>query len=112
MNNMILSKRLSIYAMCICICTVLIFSLSSCGKKEAYKGYYVYGLDANEKKVMYEKCNISSEDKTAKSIKKFIRKLQREPDNINMKKAIPDDVKVDNFNISPSGELSLYFNAA
>ena len=85
--------------MCICICTVLIFSLSSCGKKEAYKGYYVYGLDANEKKVMYEKCNISSEDKTAKSIKKFIRKLQREPDNINMKKAIPDDVKVDNFNI-------------
>ncbi len=112
MNNMILSRRLSIYAMCICICTVLIFSLSSCGKKEAYKGYYVYGLDANEKKVMYEKCNISSEDKTAKSIKKFIRKLQREPDNINMKKAIPDDVKVDNFNISPSGELSLYFNAA
>ncbi len=112
MNNMILSKRLSIYAMCICICTVLIFSLSSCGKKETYKGYYVYGLDANEKKVMYEKCNISSEDKTAKSIKKFIRKLQREPDNINMKKAIPDDVKVDNFNISPSGELSLYFNAA
>ena len=112
MNNMILSKRLSIYAMCICICAVLIFSLSSCGKKETYKGYYVYGLDANEKKVMYEKCNISSEDKTAKSIKKFIRKLQREPDNINMKKAIPDDVKVDNFNISPSGELSLYFNAA
>ena len=104
MNNMILSKRLSIYAMCICICTVLIFSLSSCGKKEAYKGYYVYGLDANEKKVMYEKCNISSEDKTAKSIKKFIRKLQREPDNINMKKAIPDDVKVDNFNISPAGQ--------
>lgn len=113
MNNMILSKRLSIYAMCICICAVLIFSLSSCGKKETYKWLLcLRSCGKQEKKVMYEKCNISSEDKTAKSIKKFIRKLQREPDNINMKKAIPDDVKVDNFNISPSGELSLYFNAA
>lgn len=90
----------------------ILFFLTGCGKKTVYNGYYIYGLDATEKKVMYEKCSISKKGKKETLIKKFLSKMQREPDDINMKKAIPDDVKVDNFDMNSSGELSLYFNAA
>lgn len=88
------------------------FLLTGCGKKEKYNGYYIYGLDATEKKIMYEKCSISKKGKTDVLIKRFISKMSKEPDNINMKKAIPDDVNVDSFDINSSGDLSLYFNAA
>ena len=88
------------------------FLLTGCGKKEKYNGYYIYGLDATEKKIMYEKCSISKKGKTDVLIKRFISKMGKEPDNINMKKAIPDDVNVDSFDINSSGDLSLYFNAA
>lgn len=96
----------------ICAFILVSFFLSGCGKKDEYKGYYIYGLDANEKKIMYEKYPISSKQKREVLVNKFLLKMQKEPDDINMKKAIPDDVKVDSFDINSSGELSLYFNAA
>lgn len=100
------------FAVSILLFVFISFFLTGCGKKTVYKGYYVYGLDATEKKIMFEKCSISKKEKKEICIKKFISCMQKEPNDINMKKAIPDDVKVDNFDINSSGELSLYFNAA
>lgn len=106
-------KRIKImFAVFIFLFVFISFFLTGCGKKKAYNGYYIYGLDATEKKIMYEKCSIPKKGKKDALVKKFLSKMQKEPDDINMKKAIPDDVKVDNFDINSSGELSLYFNAA
>ena len=109
----IFNKQIKIiFAAVIFLFVCVSFFLTGCGKKTVYKGYYIYGLDATEKKIMYEKCSIPKKGKKEVLIKKFLSKMQKEPDDINMKKAIPDDVKVDNFDINSSGELSLYFNAA
>ena len=55
------------------------FLLTGCGKKEKYNGYYIYGLDATEKKIMYEKCSISKKGKTDVLIKISRKALYTHP---------------------------------
>lgn len=88
--------------------------LSGCKSKkdsDNYNGYYIFGIDATETKVSYERYQ-PSEESTRKLIDEFIKKLKQEPNDISMKKAIPDDVDIDDYKLTDSGELSLYLNAA
>lgn len=93
----------------ICILTVLL--CTSCGSDEKYDGYYIFGLDANETKVSYEKYTPVSTD-TSGLISEFLDKMSNEQEDMHMKKAIPDDVIVDNYVLSEEGSLSLYFNSS
>ena len=79
--------------------------------KETYNGYYIFGVNATETKVSYEKYKPKS-DSSLDLIEEFIKKMQQEPHDLSMKKAIPDDVKIDDLVLADSGELSLYLNAA
>ena len=92
--------------------TFVLFVLSSCSNKnEEYKGYYVFGIDTNETKVSFEKYTPIASD-TEGLIEEFIDKMKNEPSDISIKKAIPDDVILDDYDVSISGELSLYFNSS
>ena len=92
------------------ICTVL---LSSCEKKQAanYDGFYVYGMDANETRLMYEEYSPKSEN-TEDLIDEFIDALKQEPGDVEMKKAIPDEVDIENYVLDDNSIMSIYFNAA
>ena len=87
--------------------------LTSCQGKngEDYDGYYIFGLDANETKVLFEKYSPVSEE-TYGLVKELLEKMSNEPEDIYMKKAIPDDVTIDNYILSDEGGLSLYFNSS
>lgn len=78
---------------------------------EDYKGYYIFGLDANETKVAYEKYNPVSKD-TEELVEEFLSRMSDKPKDVYMKKAVPDDVTIDNYVISKEGSLSLYFNSS
>ncbi len=86
---------------------------ASCGRgvKDKYDGYYVYGIDANERKIVYEKYSPSAKG-TKGLVDEFIRQLAAEPDEVNMKKAIPDDVSIDEYVISEMGNVILYFDSS
>jgi len=98
------------------ILAVFLFSfcfMVSCqeNREEDYEGYYIFGLDANETKVVFEKYSPVSEG-TEELIVEFLGKMSDEPEDIYMKKAIPDDVEIDNYVLSEEGGLSLYFNSS
>ena len=86
--------------------------LTSCQQRDSgdYDGYYIFGLDANETKVLFEKYSPVSEE-TLALVKEFLERMSNEPEDIYMKKAIPDDVTIDNYILSDGG-LSLYFNSS
>ena len=97
-----------------CLLLIIIVSLfTGCSKKKTkeYDGYYIYGLDANETAVVAEKFSPKAFSGKA-LIKETLEKMQTDPDDIAMKKVIPDDVVVDDYQISATGELSLYFSAS
>lgn len=80
-------------------------------QKKEYHGYYIFCLDANETKVNFEP--YKPENSGAEElIQEFLEKMQQEPSDISMKKAIPDNVSVDEFLLSDQGELSLYLDSA
>lgn len=87
--------------------------LVSCqgNRDEDYNGYYIFGLDANETKVVFERYSPISET-TGELVMEFLNKMSDEPEDIYMKKAIPDDVDIDNYVLSEEGSLSLYFNSS
>lgn len=110
MNSSLFRKTASVF---ICFITVS-FILTGCKSKKnnsTYNGYYIFGINATETKVSYEKYKPKS-DSSKKLIDEFIKKMQQEPHNISMKKAIPDDVKIDDYILTDTGELSLYLNAS
>ncbi len=78
---------------------------------EDYKGYYIFGLDANETKVAYEKYTPVSKN-TEELVEEFLNKMSDKPEDIYMKNAVPDDVTIDNYVISEEGSLSIYFNSS
>ena len=91
-------------------CLVL---LSGCSHKEEpeYDGYYIFYPDANEKKVGFEKYTPKATE-TSKLVEEFIRQLQKEPTDISLKKAIPDEVKIDEYVFDEAGQLTLYLSSA
>ena len=61
-----------------------------------YTGYYIYCINAAETKVTYEK--YAPKNKKGETlIKELLHNLQKEPSDVSMKKAIPDNVSVDDF---------------
>lgn len=93
--------------------TVLAF-LGSCSfskKEKKYNGYYIYCLDTNETKVEGEQVKINEKDPN-KLIPIFLKKMQHEPNTVSLKKAIPDNVKVDEFTLGEQGDLCIYWNSA
>ncbi len=78
---------------------------------EDYKGYYIFGLDANETKVAYEKYTPVSKN-TEELVEEFLNKMSDKPEDVYMKNAVPDDVTIDNYVISEEGSLSIYFNSS
>lgn len=95
----------------ILICILAMCFCPSCGRDEKYDGYYIFGLDANETKVAYEKYTPTSED-TNGLIAEFLDRMSNEQENMHMKKAIPDDVTIDSYVVSEEGNLSVYFNSS
>ena len=94
---------------------VLLLVLLFCGgcsfhKEEEYTGYYVFCPDANETKVGYEKYTPTSR-KRDDLVSEFLKRLQSEPKDIGLRKALPDDVKVDEFMFEDSGQLTLYLSS-
>lgn len=90
----------------------LLFSLTGCGKGEKeYKGYYIYCTDTNETKVEGEEYTPKSKG-TDGLIKEFLRRMDREPENISLKKAIPENVTLDEYAINSEGDLCLYWTAS
>ena len=91
-----------------CMC----FLLTGCKKKDSdYKGYYIYCLDANETKVATETYHKKNSD-TEKLIQELIRRMEKEPRDISLKKAIPDKVTLDNYTLNEKGDLCLYWTAS
>ncbi len=94
------------------IFSMLFLSLSACGnRKDGYQGYYIYCTDTNETRVEGEEYAPKSEG-TDGLIREFLRQMDREPENISLKKAIPENVKIDEYTINSEGNLSLYWTAS
>jgi len=86
---------------------------TGCGKgqEKVYRGYYVYCLDANEKKVAAEEYSHHSKE-TNQLIREFLAQMEQEPKNISFKKAIPDNVELDDYTLGQDGDLCLYWTAS
>lgn len=104
-------KNISVKTGCIFLFSAVLLSSVGCGKKtESYDGYYVYCMDTNETKVEGEEYTPKAEE-TNELIKEFLKKMDQEPENISLKKAIPENVKIDDYTISSAGDLCLYWPA-
>ncbi|MCI5588386.1 MAG: GerMN domain-containing protein [Lachnospiraceae bacterium] len=104
-------RKISLIFVCFITMALILTGCKSKKSKETYNGYYIFGINATETKVSYEKYKPKSDSSLA-LIDEFIKKMQQEPHDLSMKKAIPDDVKIDDSVLAGSGELSLYLNAA
>lgn len=83
-----------------------------CTKKEQqeYIGYYVFCPDANETKVGFEKYT-PKETEVSELVGELIQQMQKEPKDISLKKAIPDDVRIDEYMFDEESQLTLYLNS-
>ena len=87
--------------------------LSGCGRdEEETTGFYIYCLDTNETKLEQEEYTPQTETGGDGLVTELINSLKKEPATISFKKAIPDDVDVDEFTLTESGDLSLYLSAS
>ena len=113
-NTDITQENASLLRAGITVC-VLFLVLLFCGgcsfhKEKEYTGYYVFFPDANETKVGFEKYTPDSR-KRDDLVNEFLTRLQSEPKDIGLRKALPDDVTVDDFTFEDSGQLSLYLSS-
>ncbi len=92
------------------ICCVSLIGCSKENDTKEYKGSYIFCLDTNETKVSYEKYTWKS-DGIRSRIDECLEELQKDPSDISMKKAFPDDVRVDDYVLEGNGQLTLYFNS-
>lgn len=88
-------------------------ALTGCGKgrSSGKEGVYIYCLDANDTKVVFEEYTPKGKD-TDELIRELIKRMEKEPKDISMKKAIPDNVKLDEYSVNDQGDLSLYWSAS
>ena len=97
-------------SLCVLFLVLLVCGGCSLHKEKEYTGYYVFYPDAKETKVGYEKCTPSFR-KRDDLVNEFLKRLQSEPKDIGLRKAIPDDVTVDEFMFEDSGQLTLYLSS-
>lgn len=94
---------------------LLLFCLifTGCGKKTSIgeEGFFIYCLDANDTKVAFEEYKPKGEN-ADELIRELIQRMEKEPKDISMKKAIPDNVKLDEYFLNEQGDLSLYWSAS
>ncbi len=92
-----------------------VFVVGGCSEKQKdsandEKGPFVYCIDQAETKIV--KVKYTPVEKTKeKLVKEYLQALSTEPDDITLKRAIPDGTYVERAVFSESG-LSLYFNSA
>lgn len=91
--------------------TVIIIFFSCIRKGEEYTGYYIFCLDSTETKVSYQKYTPKETDGT-ELIEEFLKQLQTDPTDMTMRKAVPDNVKIDDYVLNDGGELTLYLNSS
>lgn len=89
---------------------VLPCSGCSYNEKEEYTGYYIFFPDANETRVGYEEYTPEA-NRRNDLIKEFLKRLQMEPEDISLRKALPDDVVVDEYMLDEAGQLTLYLSS-
>ena len=106
-NAHLLRQSLSL---CVLFLVLLVCGGCSLHKEKEYTGYYVFYPDAKETKVGYEKYTPSFR-KRDDLVNEFLKRLQSEPKDIGLRKAIPDDVTVDEFMFEDSGQLTLYLSS-
>lgn len=114
-EQLILQKKIKRIVLTILLAGLLIagfFIFRACTRNDSvYNGYYIFCIDSNETKVDFEKYKPKSQD-TDGLIQEFLNKMQKEPSDISMKKAIPDNVTVDEYVFEETGELTLYLDSA
>ncbi|MCH5268852.1 MAG: GerMN domain-containing protein [Lachnospiraceae bacterium] len=93
------------------IITVIVIFFACSRKEEEYTGYYVFCIDATETKVAYEKYSPKEKGGTG-LIEEFLEQMQTEPADMTIKKAIPDNVHIDDYVLDEGGELTLYLDSA
>lgn len=108
-------KRVRLITLCVLAVGILAIVISIVWAvkhhNREYHGYYVFCVDSNETKVQYERYTPKA-DGTENLIMEFLNQMQTEPKDISMKKAIPDNVSIDEYTLSAEGELSLYLDSA
>lgn len=108
-------KKTRIFSLCVfaiglLVAGCLIFRGARQRSRE-YHGYYVFCVDSNETKVKYERYTPKNTDPDG-LIREFLGRMQKDPKDISMKKAIPDNVAIDEYTLSDTGELTLYLDSA
>ena len=97
------------------VCLLCLSVLDGCAKKDkkksSYTGSYIYCLDSNETKIEGEKYTIKSKD-TDKMIRELLHKMRKEPETVSLKNALSDSITLDDYTLTNSGELSLYWTAS
>ena len=105
------SHTLRVFCTCfVFLAGCLLFVGCSDKEEQEYNGYYVFCPDTNETKVGYEKYTPKAEDDD-KMVDEFLKQLKKEPEDISLKKAIPDDVWIDEYIFDDDGLLTLYFTS-
>ncbi len=87
--------------------------LFACTKKEEMKksdAPYIFCVNTSETQVVGEQTKLES-TKLDDQIQEFLKKLKQDPRNISLKKAIADDMELNEYTIN-SGDLCLYWTAA
>ena len=97
------------------VCLLCLSVLDGCTKKDkkksSYTGSYIYCLDSNETKIEGEKYTIKSKN-TDKMIHELLHKMRKEPETVSLKNALSDSITLDDYTLTNSGELSLYWTAS
>lgn len=97
------------------VCLLCLSVLDGCTKKDKkksnYTGSYIYCLDSNETKIEGEKYTIKSKN-TDKMIHELLHKMRKEPETVSLKNALSDSITLDDYTLTNSGELSLYWTAS
>lgn len=110
--HFVYQKQIIIVLICIIVIAAsLILARFLSTPTEKYKGYYIYCIDTSESSIVLEKFSAKSKG-GIKLVEEFIKALQKEPKQFTMKKAMPDNVKIDDFTLQSGGELTLYLSSA
>lgn len=96
------------------LCLVFSIMLTGCadGKEVNSTGKFIYYVNTEGdtiEKQEYVKSGKDTEKDTKQEIKKMLKELKKAPDSIELKSAIPKDVKVTDFELNGK-QLDLHFN--
>lgn len=95
---------------CIILCLMCVGLLAGCasGEKSEKSGVSVYYLNT-EDDILEKKEYVIQNQETEKIVDEMLKELQRIPEDMELKPAIPEEVKVEDFQIQEK-HLELYFN--